>query len=257
MSRVNTGYTGILEGPEGLIRCTDFNVIRQQEVLFYDHVIGLVDTIPSGIETKGEDTTINIQKTIERPGVKLVSGGLAFPVTEENSSAFFEEVKRGQWFDFTFDYSCGDGAFQFRDCRVNSYTFSATAGDIATVSVDIMGKDYKALSYLGNYQDAQKLMTWDKIKIEGVPGNNGIVSFTFTVNNNLMPIYTAKENKDKSLKPFDIRVGMQSVTGSVTVYKNNDEFEFDLSQPVQLKLTVPGFTTPINVVFKPSQPFFQ
>jgi len=255
MSNLCPGYTGLLFGPEeSKIRCTDFGVIRQQPPLFYDHVIGLRDTIPVGMETKGEGATINIQKTIERPGVKIISGGFSFPATELNCGVFFDKMKYGDYFDFAFIYSGADKGFKFIDCRVNTYSFSVTAGDIATISVDILGKDAEPYGRKSEYVVAEKMITWDKVQVANAPGgSSGVQGIDFSVNNNLIPIYTSNNNVSENLKVKEIRVGMQEMTGALTVYRKYDA-NFDLSSPTTMTLTCPGLATPLNVVFQPTQP---
>lgn len=239
MATVEPGYMGYAEIGGTKIRCTDFNVQLKQDVLFYDHVIGLRDSIPSGIlDGKGDIGAFNEQKIFWRPATKIVEGTVSFPISDKSSDAFLFEATRGETFDLSLYYSCTVGK-TFTDCKVNSYTFSATAGEVATVSVNIMGKDVSDASP-STFTDPEKLITWDKVNIGG-PGGD-IVSFEFTINNNCIPIYTAGTNigtgSSSQLIANDIRVGMQSVTGSVSFYNNTGPSDAFVESATQQTITV-------------------
>ena len=86
------------------IRVSDFSVNVKQEVQFYDHIIGLRDSLPSGLDTKGDAGKLNVQKTFWRPGVKICSGGISFPATVKNLKKTFDLVKAGDDFELKFTY---------------------------------------------------------------------------------------------------------------------------------------------------------
>ncbi len=67
-NQVRPGYMGLAVVDGTQFRCTSFSVNPNQDVLFYNHVIGLKDTVPSDSATKGEDLSkINTQRRIWRP----------------------------------------------------------------------------------------------------------------------------------------------------------------------------------------------
>lgn len=258
MARVLPGYIGILDSSYGKIRCSEFNVVREQNPLFYDHTIGLRDTIPQGNTTKGEGEDINLQKTIMRHGTKIISGSFSFNPDESTSIPFFEEAKRGTDLDMSFGYICSTAStngFNFSLCRVNSFSLTATAGDIVSVSVDVMGKIAESTNITTDYSDAKKLITWDKVSVIGktIGVVSGVQAFSLNINNNLMPIYTANSNYDENLLPLKLRVGMQEVTGSITIY-GVQASDFTISNEEEIELTVGDFSTPINLVFNTYRP---
>ncbi len=63
---VRPGYMGLASIDGSYIRCTSFSVNPSQEATFYDHVIGLKDTVPSNSATKGEDLGITYANTQKR-----------------------------------------------------------------------------------------------------------------------------------------------------------------------------------------------
>ena len=253
--RVCPGYKGILNGPDGnQIRCLDFNVIRQQQPLFYDHVIGLRDTIPDDNSTKGEGDDINLQKTIMRHGAKIVGGSFSFNPSEVTGMPFFEEAKRGLDFAMSFAYSGTGEGYNFDLCRVSNFSVSITAGDIVSVNVDVLGKVAEIDSFSPVYTDAEKLITWDKCSVIGdtIGVVSGVQAFNFSVNNNLIPIYTSESNISENLLPLKIRVGMQEVTGSITIY-GTEESDFEVSDESLITFTAGTWSTPIYLVFAPYQ----
>jgi hypothetical protein len=211
------GYLGLCVINNLQIRVTGFTLNVQQDVQFYDHIIGLRDSVPQGLSTKGDVGAINVQKYTWRPGVKIVSGNISFPATTESLQLLFDLVKTGDDFDVQFNYSCDDTMRVFNFCKINSFTFTATAGDILNVSVEVMGRHMEEFTGSNPYTQSQKLITWDNIYVSSI-SSDPVQAFSFTVNNNCMPIYTAGNNTSDRLFPKKIRVGMQNMTGTIIYY---------------------------------------
>jgi hypothetical protein len=265
MANPAPGYKGKLNIDDIDVRCTSFGVNPTQTALFYDHVIGLRDTIPTDDSTKGvideASTDTNIQKRIWRPSVRSIAGGLSFPATENSLNKFFELGRYAQYFDFSFLYYCGseDNTREFEDCRVNNFDFSVNAGDIVQISVDVMGKKVTTTTSYSNYITPEKLITWDQC---GVTVNNAPFSVTpnliqgvnFKINNNVQPIYVAgtPSINDDSLNPYDLRVGMQEVTGNLIIYlEAGQEFiPISLTTPATITISIPGSNIEITAVFQ-------
>ena len=206
------------------IRVSNFNVNVKQEVQFYDHAIGLRDSIPSGLDTKGDVGALNIQKHFWRPGVKIVSGNFDFPATPSNFQKIFDLAKTGDDFTLQFNYACDDVERLFKYCKINSFSFSVTAGEIATIQVDVMGREMIESTGSNTWRDPQKLLTWDAVEITSI-SNNPVQMFNFTVNNNCKPVYTAGANDTNDLFPKKIRVGMQELSGSIVYYIKGVDYE--------------------------------
>lgn len=220
MAKVTPGYMGYAGIGSYKVRCTDFNVKLKQDILFYDHIIGLRDSIPTDIfDSKGDVGAFNEQKIFWRPGTKIVEGSVNFPMTSDSSNAFFEEAYSGNDFDVDLYYSC-DVGYSFTGCKVNTYSWSATSGEAVNVSIGVIGKGVESIGSPVIYNKPEKIITWDAVKISGTGGDDGLVSFEFSINNNCIPIYTSGTNNDTTnpLLPHAIRVGMQSVTGSISFY---------------------------------------
>jgi len=260
MQNVRSGWMGYAEIGEKKVRCTDFNVKLTQKVLFYDHTIGLRDSIPSEIlGSKEDDGSFNEQKIFWRGSTKIVEGAINFPLTEFSANAFFQQACKGDEFDVLLVYSC-DVAKLYKYCRVNTYSFTATAGEGANVSVGVMGIDIQE-GIGGTYEILEKIITWDEITINGTGADKGIVSFDFAINNNCIPIYTAGTNLGvggtaggtSELLAHKIRIGMQEVTGSITLYNDYGDpnvFVEEASEKT-IKISAGGiFNAELKVVFE-------
>jgi hypothetical protein len=272
------GYIGVARVGGKYYRCTDFGINVQQDTLFYNHVIGLNDTIPTDSTTKGETVgTIQTQRKYVRPSPIGVQGGMSFPAAIEDGQSklnfddIFNYAKYGNYFDIYFWHFCNVGR-KFTGCRINTFNFNVTAGDIINISIDVLAKDMENNDTFEKYSVAQKLATWDIVSI-GITGDagtlvnitEGIQSFDFSVNNNATYIYTALPypsedvTNRKNLLPYDIRLGMQEVTGSMSIYtKDGIDFLTAATGPAVITLECEQnggifFSTDINVIFKPRE----
>lgn len=272
MSNVKTGYMGIASidtgGDTFLIRCTDFNLNPQQDVSFYDHVIGLNDTIPVDSDTKGEEVgVIQTQKKYWRPSPITIQGGMSFPAaypnipgSSINFQSLFDFAKYGDYFDLDFKYFCGSGR-KFENCRVNNFSLSVMSGDIVNISVDIMSKNMIDSDSIETTSVAQKLITWDKVQLTlngdlgGIADVNNLQGFDFTINNNAQAIHTASpSDQTNKLLPYDLRLGTQEVTGTLYIYKKQGhDFLLPTTSNAIMDLTIGSFNTPIYAVIKPKQ----
>jgi len=257
ISSLCPGYIGQAEVDGVSIRCSDFSLNPSQDFTFYDHTIGLNDTVPSNNSSKGESVgDIQTQKRIGRPSPISIGGGISFPATQGNLGVLFDNAKYGTYFDVDFQYHRGVGqdSRSFSDCRVNQYTFSITAGDILNISADFLAKDMSESGGVGNNIFAEKLITWDQVLVSSSGlGSYGIQGIEFSVNNNLKNIYTVGSSTgEDAFKPSDIRVGMQEVTGSISVYNiPGKSFITDSTSSSTISISAAGFNTDIEVVFKP------
>lgn len=245
-------------------RCTDMTLAPSQEPLFYDHVVGLKDVLPStGSNTKGANDSrgfSNAQKVLWRPSTISYEGSISFPVMDDascggasnvNLEKVFDLAKYGDTFDTILTYNCLTGR-KFTNCKINTLGLSVTSGDIVQVTLQIIatGLEEPEGDY-NQFQDSQKLVTWDKVNIngsgEGIDFEN-MQAFSLDINNNINTIYT-----HESLAPKELRVGMQEVGGTLTLYNENGiSFIPKDATSKSMTLTVSDFSTPINCVFKPS-----
>jgi hypothetical protein len=257
------GFMGYAEIGSYKVRCTDFNVQLAQKPVFYDHIIGLRDSIPTDIlGSKKDDGMFNEQKIFWRGSTKIVEGTINFPMTSESADAFFSEAYSGDEFDMSLYYACDKGA-DFKSCRVNTYSFTATAGEGVNVSVGIMGKEEDIGGSPSEYTEAEKIITWDSVSISGTDFDDAIMSFEFTINNNCIPIYTSGTNNTDTgststkLLAHAIRVGMQTVTGSVTFFNDYGPAEVYVEDATEKTISIDvggrAFAAELTVVFEHPQ----
>ena len=235
---ISPGFVGLCQIDDIKVRVSSFNVNAKQEVEFYNHIYGLRDKIVVGAEgseisnvtdgqlTKGDDGSLNIQKYLWRPGTKIVSGNVSFPVTVNALQKVYNLTRSGDDFTLYFGYSCDSIQRKYEFCKINSFSFSVTAGDLVQVSFDVMGLSVEEGYYLFDttFQDAQKLVPWSAVSVSTI-SEDALQSFNFNVSNNCLPIYTAGQNAE-NLFPKKIRVGMQELTGSLVAYQYGNDLEF-------------------------------
>tara|TARA_R110000824_G_scaffold12226_7_gene53590 strand:- start:20262 stop:21125 length:864 start_codon:yes stop_codon:yes gene_type:complete len=252
------GYIGYASVDGTIIRCNDFNINASQEVEWYDHTIGLRDNIASNLfESKGDQGENQLQKLIWRAGVKSYEGTITYYLTKDKADPFFEYARTGDGFDMEFVYFCNIKR-DFLTCKVNSWTISATAGDILTVTVNIwcLGVTEERTTDF-KYTDVEKLLTWDTLllDIEGIDDDEGLSTFDMTINNNLRTIYTAGINFAADLNPALQRVGMQEINGNFSLYGDATSlFVFLESEAGRtISFTADSLSFVLNVLFHPSE----
>ena len=293
MANPSAGFIGIahLQATTGVLadlylRCSDMNITPTQKALYYDHVIGLRDTIPSNSDTKGEITNsslaINTQKKFWRASTIKYSGSLTYPaiVYDDCSGCqtntlqkVFDIAKYGTYFNITLYYNCDNDngnlkGRKFTDCRIDNYSFTSTVGDVITINIEVVASDVVDTQMSVSdaiYSNIERFITWETMNLT-VSGGGGvsapvdpgfsipsdlIQSFDFNVANNINIIYTQEK-----LKPKDLRVGMQEVTGSLVLYnkKGTNIMPYDtLISPFYINVqTVCSFDETIRCVFEPS-----
>jgi len=264
---IKYGYIGYFQSPGGeIIRSKEFNVATQQNPEFYDHIIGLRDTIPDSEETKGslsEGDEYNTQKTIWRPGVKTTSGTFTFPVTSSEGTCpgfkeLFDYSVSGSYFDFSFFFYSGMQR-DFFDCRIANFSLNISGGDVINVTVEIHARYMEENTDVDceKHSVSEKLVTWDEVSLV-VPGANlgtsPLQSFNLSITNPIFPIYTSASNQEgaDALNPQELRVGMQEVNGVLSFYNEGTEFvDMNVAEAKIMTLGFCDFSTPIKAIFKP------
>ena len=221
---VNAGYRGIADIAGTQLRFADANITARQEIEAPDLVMG------------DWDRDAYVYGKIE------VGGSISGPVTETFVSAL-SGTSLLEWAcgrttdcgelttnDVHLYYYCGSDR-EFTNLYVNSFNFSVAAGEVSQFSLDVIGtgaQDFGTTSPAPAFQDAEKLLTWDKVNVSllssssdtqgGDPGSFvglGFSNFEFTVNNNVQPLYGLGQ---ADLFPFDIVPGIRQISGSLSVY---------------------------------------
>jgi len=262
MANANAGYRGIARVEGGnYIRCTNMNVNLQQDTLFYDHTLGLNDYVSSGDSTKIERPGfVQTQKNFWRPSPLSIGGSIAYPLTaEEDGYNLFQKAKTGAGVgNIEMYYYCdddsGSNGRSFEECRVGSFQLNITAGDFANIQVDFGGKRSVDISGTPtHYKAPTKMISWDKVSISGSGLSENIQAFSMNINNNLSHVYTARPSSIAPYEPKDVRLGMQEVTGTISVYNKKGPINVINGGKVELTLSVGNWSTPLFVILKTVQ----
>ena len=262
---INPGYMGIADvGGVGEVRFDSSSVNARQEIEAPDLIMGDYD----------HDAYVY--------GKIDVSGSISGPMTETFIRADGSLISLWEWgtdrdentgqlvntSDIDITYYNGRSR-NFTGMEASSLGFSCASGDIAQFSIDVIGRSAgdwgtNAGGALNPQAPAgsalnEKLITWDEVDISGTGADEHIVSFEFSVNNNCMPIYTAGTNLGvgglaDGISPLlvnDIRVGMQTVTGSVTFYNDEGPLDTFVEEQVPLVITITAglLTVQLNVLY--------
>ena len=259
---INQGFMGsaIINGDN--YRCTDFQISTGQELLFYNSVIGLNDTIPTTKATKGEDTGLyNVQHNIFRPGTIDVSGTISIIPEENNIQNVYNLARNGNPFDVTLIYFCSDGAGtgtsrSFIGCKMGNFSLSISASDILQISIGVTAVEASDDTSTLRITDSEKLLTWDKVSIAG-SGADILQAFDLSVENPIIPVYTSSPgNAMSDFGVKELRIGTQNVTGSISGY-NRPNLELLTAASAQSGLTLEigsSFSETLEVVFLPNNP---
>jgi len=193
-----------------------------------------------------------------------VAGSTSGPVTE-STGTFIDalEANLHEEDGVTINIKYYEGYTRaFSGCRLNSFTFNVSAGEVVNFSIDIIGvkrEDVDPPDMLG-FTKGEKLVTWDKSSIRvasslhldenGEPNwstltfLDGLQSFAFTASNN----FTRQFVLGRSDLFGDLVEGMKAVTGNITSYTEKsgeglaaganywDQYEGDYAYPVRFDI---------------------
>lgn len=226
MADVFAGYRGLVDiAAVGQVRFADASITARQTVEIPDLIMGDVDHdayVYGKIEVGGSISGPVTETFISGSG----GGGLWDWGAKRYGDCLTMEDN-----DVDVYYYCGGSNNrhrQFTGMYVNTLGFSCAAGDIAQFNMDLMGKS--AGDWDQNdpplFTTAEKLITWDKVTISivvgdesfTVPSNIQYSNFDLTISNNLQPVYTLGQNDTVGLFPFEIVPGLRTVNGSISVY---------------------------------------
>jgi len=218
MANVHAGYMGTATVAGNSFRFNNCSLMAKQEVQTEDLVMG------------------DWNKDAYVYGKISVGGGIGGPVTETfatgANSILTWACKRSACGLLTPNsvdlyYYCdstGKRSRTFSNVYVNTLNFDCTAGEICNFSLDLLGTDFTSWGSTSPTRNTkvEKLLTWDKVNL--VVGSQPLKysTFSFTVSNNLNPVYALGQ---ANLKPYDIVPGLLSITGSITMYDISDAFD--------------------------------
>ena len=258
---IRSPYLGHLEVNGMTIPVTSMGSNVEGSVLFYDPVVGIRDTcVSTGTKGDGGDRnwgTTQHQRRIFRyspqigkvkfGGPVFTRGGLptefltlltcaANATTMSGSTAF--------WYG-------GDG-HDFDNGFITSFGLNVNAGGSASYTCDITCKNMTPrIGSSNNPPDCSKIVTWDTCGVTSSQLTTlDIEGLSLNIANPATPIYTAYNNNPSGdLFPADLRLGIQDVSGTVSIYGFKNFLQANADN---LQVTIAGASFSLYVTYAPS-----
>jgi hypothetical protein len=143
------------------------------------------------------------------PKVGDIGGRISLLLGSKVAHIFYEIAQTIE--EVTLELVYRDGSARtYTGVKFNQLSFSCKAGEIIQVNIDLVAKTFEKTANDLKWVGTDKLVTWDKVGFTGVLPGEDAQSFTYSIENNLVTNRTAA-----SLLPYDIREGIQKVSGSV------------------------------------------
>lgn len=268
MTIPHISYSGSCVVADTPIFCRDISFNAESKATFYKHTIGLQESYNIN----------NVQNKYYRYAPVLPKASMSGFLTPETAVKL---ISLAQWGGIDPSNPIDEVVMSLwttgkQRTLYNSYmqtlTIDIKAGEPASFSAEFVGMSLSPSSgSVTPIPAQQKLMTWDIFRISvnntffndaSVEINNNytnpttsvfdaISSFSFTVNNPVIPIYTSSvdDSSDPSISvtPNYLRIGMQETTGSITVYSPNSFLQGNGN----ITLTFPYGGVNFNVAFEP------
>jgi hypothetical protein len=224
MADIRMGYMGNLTVNGVQYLCSEMTAVPETKPQFFDHVVGLRDKDFG--QKKGpasdDDPLVGGKKQVQKKfwrytpvTYKVTASG---PIADGMAWALLNPAISGKPNSIECLFWNDGKKRSVSKAIISSFQLTANAGDVATFTIEAVGKDMTLSDGETTEVNCTKLLTWDRIEVEVLASESlgdvvNISNFNLSVNNPILPIYTAG-----SLKPYDLRIGVQEVTGSVSIY---------------------------------------
>lgn len=269
MTTIRMGYMGSCSLGGTSVLCTNMSASLDQKVQFFDHIVGLQDTLTiaeeTGAVTKGptaeeggEDPVASaIQKKTYRYLPALARASISGYVTGDcdegsvNFEAILDKAISGAEVDAVLTFwKTNARQVTISKARITSFTINLKAGDLVTFSCELTGAGYSSsITGASTAIDCTKIVNWSQCAIGGSV-TSALQGFDLTITNPPVPIYTAQwtpmSGSGRGLMPQKIRLGVQEVTGVLSMIEPQD-----LSGTGTVQFEINGVKKLLNVVFLP------
>ena len=265
--------------------CSSFDIRPEQTPLFYTHIMGLRDEFSEG--SKGPGDGPNLGRTLWRPSVRLLGGSVSCsPTDNDNLQGLFDATASGATTSLSLRFGCG-AELTVPNAVVESLDISCTAGGILGVNANFVGTgdlggSKSFTDSIKTFHDSEpkngevlitgdegiswswpikarsagqlgKLITWDTVVVTATGATAvDFANVSFRISNKVIPIVFAD---GENMSPFELRLGIQEVSGEVTFYGDgNMSWIDDLSEDGHFSISTPigGISTP--AIFLPANP---
>ncbi len=155
-------------------------------------------------------------RRIVAPTTGDVAGRISLILAENMAEIWYELAYTAE--EFLLELIFGNQRLRtFANTKMESLTFDCKASELVSVNIDTISKSYTqgtvSLDYVNDFgKDTQKLVDWTKAGMDGFKPSTDILSFSYTIKNNLVSIKTAQ-----SLLPSHINRAIQEVSGNITL----------------------------------------
>ena len=248
--RIRPGFRGIVRiNGEKFIRVSNADISLRQDAIPF---------LPSyaGVQLR----------RIWHIGTGDVTSSLSIPLCQDSAAFLYSLAStRTEFFMDLYYYGGSEPGVTAQDrrilgCVINELTFDCKAGEVASVSVSIVGKEITKPAYKFSYTKGQKLVTWDRCQVRfptyaDTYIDEAMQSFTYTISNDLKTIKTAA-----SVLPKVINPAIQDVRGSFAFYNSKDivlplrsDLPFGLAFRDGVRWLIDDLEIEHSVVFHPTQ----
>ena len=183
----------------------------------------------------------------------MASVSISGPLTSDAFPILMDNAINGDTLTTAdFVYYSGEGN-TITDAFISSLTIDIKAGDVATFSAEITGTDETPVTDTSATPDCEKLVTWDACDVDCVlmADPHEMVGLSFSITNPPVPIYTSGTTVADDLGPDEIRIGMQEVKGTATMFEPH-RWVSDQSSYDSMVITIDGNTYTMSVLYSPS-----
>lgn len=239
-----------------IIRANSADIRLSQDITKPDVIDGRPDRSLYQLGPKIVEGSVEYPAIMERSGSgNLDPAGRLYKacVQREESGSRFGQLANNNLFDLAVRYTTNDADFQYTNCIINQWKFSAAQSDVVTINCDLIGQDraqesgfapFLNSSDIEGFPQNSRIVTWNDVIVNVISGSSGapaidgeyVRNFECTINNNAERYYTF----NRSLTPQDIAVKKRDIDGSITLLgrhpqlgehaRNNQERCFEDSQ---------------------------
>ena len=226
MVTVHMTYMGALNMFGSQFLCTNMSATTEKVPRFYDHIVGLKDqnysTTVNGISNKGPYSPLTaggggydqVQKKYWRYPPAICKASVAGPCTEDGVGQLMEYAIKCNPFDPAMTFWNSGTRQSMTGALISNLSITMRAGDVTSFSMEMVSTTMTEDTNSPTANDCVKLLTWDVCSVSiGGSGAYNLSEFTITINNPIIPIFTANLDVPKTL-----RVGTQEVTGTISSY---------------------------------------
>lgn len=251
-AEIGMGYMGYFKVGNDVYPVTNGNFQLKTSVQYYDHVIGLQDNHFNQFDdAKGDGGTADnqIQHRLYRFSPMTPTLTLSGVVVESGIKAMLDAALKFTKFSKVEVSYKAETASELTDAYISSFGLEVSAGDVLNFNAELISMDVKDGTYNKNaYLTCNKIITWDQVQLTSTSVDPKLISsFSLQIDNSPVVIFSAGTD---SLMPYEIRPGMQSISGNIGCYvPDGAKAALD---PESIGLKIASDNRTFKIVYEPS-----